>query len=191
MATRSIFLWALLLLCSAALFVQLSLGWSQRHHPFLVSPPSLNAMRETYGDQQRDLDHKQTRSLYKRIINETGQAWEAEARKAGASLSELAMGCTLIRWRSRLYARSRDGGTGGIVNDYALALRDAVVHGVLRHSFIALWDIPACLAMTPDLPCPSYAALRARKTDDDIVARCWSTSSFYDSSSVVDTKPDL
>ena len=90
-------------------------------------------------------------------------------------MEELALGCSRLRWRIRVYCRGRDGeGPFPTLFSYFLGLRDVYVH-VLRHpTFAALKDAVPCVLGLEDVPCPSYASLASRKSAADIIRGCFS-----------------
>jgi hypothetical protein len=180
---------SLLVIVVIAVASQISSSGLHEHLAFDPAVPTVADMAAKFGTA-RALSHKQTRDLYHRVVDHVGRQWLAEtvaARKAAdpAPTHEdtqraVAVGCSMIRWRSRLYARSRDGERGPWFA-YALALRDMVTHAWLKHSVTALLDTVPCLAMDEHRSCPSFASLLMRKKSyDRIIEGCWKTNSFFD-----------
>jgi hypothetical protein len=159
---------------------QLYYNWYQtRGLEFNPPLPTMADLRREFGER-RDLNHKQTRQLYKDLLNGTIKDWVKTAREKGASVHDLAVGCTNVRWRVRIYTRSRDL-EGSFMMDHALAVRDVYVHALTKKSPTALLDAPACLAMTEALPCPSYASLLAIKhSDEKVLEGCGRANPAYD-----------
>lgn len=158
-------------------------GYQQNLHAASVVIPSIADLRQTYGAEQ-NLTHEQTRQLYLRIIKEQKIIRGDEKMPASMTVAaweqSQAMTCNLLRWRIRLYCRSRDHDGGAFVGKFLLPLRDAFWHALNKHSIAALMDIPACLMSSENRPCPSYGALRARKSSKQILDSCWKTSSVFD-----------
>jgi hypothetical protein len=140
---------------------------------------TLSELQSKHG-HSRDLNHKDTRHLYHRLIHYEIGEWVNTTRDLGADLHELAVGCTQLRWRVRVYTRTRDL-EGSFLLDHVLSLRDVFTHALMKKSPTALFDALPCLLMDERLPCPSYASLLATKGNDDAVLRgCFRSNPFYD-----------
>lgn len=173
------YLRALLLLASLGIATQCWYNVQSSRQAFRVALPTGDALRARFG-AERNLTHHETRRLYHTMLNDVGREWFSRSEKAGADTHELAVGCSNLRWRIRLYARTRDDEHGWLF-DYVLAARDVGEHALSRHSVTAVFDTPACLLMLEGAPCPSYASLVVRKrTDQRIVDSCWKSSTYFD-----------
>ncbi|KEG08765.1 hypothetical protein DQ04_06491060 [Trypanosoma grayi] len=161
---------------------------------------TFDALQAKFG-ASRDLDHTETRVLYRLILQDISDYMNHLNDTSEAS--QHAMSCNALRWTARLYARSRDG-TYALpkITDWMLQLRDSYVHGFrylpgslledfwrvlsgdasFGRSTAVLQQVYACLFPSPrSAGCPSYQFLRQTKgkTDKDVLASCTISNAKY------------
>ncbi|RNF00012.1 uncharacterized protein Tco025E_08900 [Trypanosoma conorhini] len=164
---------------------------------------SFRELKAKFGDA-RNLDHTETRKLYNSLLTEIREHFNRQ--KNALQAAEQAISCNALRWRARLYARSRDGTyTIPILTDWFLQLRDSYVHGLrylpksflqdlttalagdfsFRRSGLVIRQIRECIFPSVDsMGCPSYQFLRQikGKSDEDVLASCTESNLWYGTS---------
>ena len=157
-----------------------------------VGLPTVQSLRHRYG-AARNLSHAGTRIAYHTALKEVAAPHVKNAKANGEADAVLAAACSALRYRARIYARTRDaegfgaylgplqpllGGVTAPLFDYVLGARDALVHGILHGE---LGDVIPCLLQMEPVACPSYPALRRRyRSDAQAFDACWRTNAAYD-----------
>lgn len=148
---------------------------------FVVPLPTVEQLKSTYGD--KGLTRPESRELYHQVVAEEGRAWVDRSRREGADENTLAVGCSFLLWRARLYVRSRDIESDAL-GTLGLGIKDPYTHDgkhvVPRQASAPLWDMFTCPLRSESIPCPSYASLRSfRRSDENVIRLCTRTSQYY------------
>ncbi|RNF10979.1 hypothetical protein TraAM80_01245 [Trypanosoma rangeli] len=193
------------LLCAVIAVLALLLAVIPEEDNFSGAVPgeySFRELKQKFGES-RNLDHAETRKLYNSLLTEFKEYFKHHRNTQ--EVARQAIFCNALRWRARLYARSRDGTYPiPVLTDWFLQLRDSYVHGLrylpknffqdvgnaltgdfsFRRSILVIRQIRECLFPSVDSTgCPSYQFLRhvRGKNDDDVLASCTEGNPWYGS----------